>query len=68
MIHSGESGEAVVILANFSERPQTVEPRFLPPTDKGYTDLLSDTQYTPEMLVTSPITLEPYQFLWLRYA
>ena len=58
-------GQVILILANFSEQPQTVERRFLPASDprNPYTDLLTDMEYKIE----HSLTLPPYALLWLVY-
>jgi amylosucrase len=60
------AGRAVLVLANFSEQPQTVERRLLPAFDprQPLTDLLTDTALPPDKIITLP----PYGVLWLNYA
>ncbi len=59
-------GQLIVILANFSEREQTVERRLLPPSDLrlASVDLLTGTTYGHEL----EFILPPYGMVWLLYA
>jgi glycosidase len=65
-LERANQGEVIVILANFSEQPQTIETRFLPPSDprKPYHNLL-----TGETLSATHKTwsLLPYALWWLQF-
>jgi glycosidase len=60
------AGRSVLIVANFSETPQSVERRLLPATDprKPLVDLLTGATLPSEKLLTLP----PYGVSWLSYA
>ncbi|MBX3062097.1 MAG: DUF3459 domain-containing protein [Anaerolineae bacterium] len=60
------AGHALLMLANFSEKTQIVEQRFLPAHDlrQPLADLLTGTSYALERSVKLP----PYGVLWLQYA
>ncbi|CAG0979253.1 MAG: alpha-glucosidase C-terminal domain-containing protein [Anaerolinea sp.] len=61
-------GQTILILANFSEQPQTVEARYLPPIEPGepYKELLFDGELRID-LQNPRFTLPEYGMWWLRY-
>jgi hypothetical protein len=58
----------VLILANFTEGPQTVERRYLPATDlrKSYKNLLNGEDFRIDP-AEQKFALLPYEMLWLQY-
>ncbi len=60
------AGETVLVVANFSERFQSVAGYMLPAVDlrRPYRELLSDK---PLSVITGELTLPPYGVLWLQY-
>ncbi|MCE7946938.1 MAG: DUF3459 domain-containing protein [Chloroflexi bacterium CFX4] len=61
------AGETILVLANFSELPQTVARRMLPAADPRtpYHDLLSGESVQPDS--AGELLLQPYAVLWLTY-
>ncbi len=59
-------GQRVLVVANVSERPQAMDANRLRVYGPGYRfrDLISDELRTAD----APLTLEPYQFVWLTPA
>ncbi len=59
------AGEMILILANFSETVQIVEPRFLPATDarQSCVDLITEAA----IHLDADLSLPAYGMLWLRY-
>jgi hypothetical protein len=56
-------GRRLLVLANFSEQPQTIEANRMRVYGPGYrfTDLVSGAERT----ASAPLTLDAYEFLWL---
>jgi len=69
LIERSHDGELLVILANFSEQPQSIARRNLPPIGLHQMpiDLLTENPLTADLSSEAPITLPPYGMLWLRY-
>jgi hypothetical protein len=61
------SGETVLVLANFSERAQSVARRMLPAADlrTPYHELLMDNRVQPDS--AGNLSLPPYAVWWLSY-
>jgi glycosidase len=63
VVERSYQGQTVVITANFTEHPQTLEAAALPPIDprSPYIDLLTGITYPH----AAPLRLQPYEMRWL---
>ena len=59
-----KDGERLIVIGNFSELPQTFDGNLLRMTGMGrfFNDRIGDTEIT----TSGPITLQPYQLMWLE--
>lgn len=57
-------GHRLIVLANFSEDPQSIDGNLLRTAGLGrfFEDMIRSTTY----VTSEPVTLEPYQIVWLR--